>query len=154
MGRSLATGGSLPTVAPLQAWVIQPDLNPPFFHLKNAQSGRCLDLLLGVIQFPRDGVPVELSDCQPNRLSQKWRFDTQVGFSSRSQATDPSQRNPRLADLRMIRCAEASVISNTFCRNGAGHCSRLPQVFPRFIQLTLPRGGPGPVPRWRHPRVT
>jgi hypothetical protein len=66
-----------------QAWVVMPSAaNPSFFSIKNAQSGRCLDLLLGEVRFPRAGNLVVLSDCRLDSLSQQWHWDLQVGFAS------------------------------------------------------------------------
>src|SRR5467141_4024481 len=55
-----------------QAWIFQSSSTGfPTFSIKNAQSGRCLDLFLGFVRIPLDGVPVVLSDCRDDALSQK-----------------------------------------------------------------------------------
>lgn len=70
-----------------QAWIIQYSSTrapggAPTVSIRNAQSGRCLDLLLGVVAFPRDGVPVALADCRDDSLSQKWWFGVDQGGST------------------------------------------------------------------------
>ena len=58
------------------------------------------------------GPPVEAIACRHQAT------DGQAPKVGRRQRIHPKE-SPRLADLRMIRCGEAAVISNTFCRNDA-----------------------------------
>src|SRR5262249_34189942 len=54
-----------------QAWIMQPSLDGSYVTIKNAYSGRCLDLLAN-LGFLANGVLVVLNDCQ-DAATQKWR---------------------------------------------------------------------------------